>query len=97
MSLEGTNGTFCSVPAVHAWWYQLEFVVPGICDGGLVCSACFIVQDLGGDINAVVLQAFHDFVVHWYMVLVMLHLEWLDQDAVGTNMIPQHYVLIATL
>ena len=81
---EGADGTFSSIPAMHIRWYQLEFALPCVRDGVLVCRTCFVVQYLGGDRNSEIFQALHDHIVCWYAVSVGLRLEWLDQDCVGT-------------
>ena len=71
--------------------------LPCVGDGGLVRTACFVVKDLGGNGVTVCFKAHHDGVVRWDTVSVVLHLEWLDKDYVGTYVIRQHDMLVPTL
>jgi len=94
VGFECADCTFCFVPAVHVRWDKLMLAVPFMGDAVDVCSASFVVEDLGVNFEATRFEAFHDDVVCWNTMMIRFSLEGLDKDDVGGVMVCEHDVLV---
>ena len=68
--------------------------LPLFCDGLLVFSAGFFVQDLQVDVEAFRFQALHGTVVDWQPVAILVRFEWASKDCVRVAVVCHHEVLI---
>ena len=97
MSFECADGSFSFVATVHVGWDELECAFVGFFDGRFVGCTDFVVQDLLFDMDFAGFETSHNFVVCGNAMMAGLGLEWLDQDCIGTGVVRQHDILVATL
>ena len=63
VSLECADHALGDVAAVHVWWHFLVLAFPFVSDVGDVHGACFIIEYLEFDSDAMRPEALHDVVV----------------------------------
>ena len=82
--VEGPNGTFCLVVAIHIRWDLFLLAFPFVGNAVDVCGAGFVVEYLRVDCYIPCLKPFHDDAVGRDSMMIRFGLEGLDKDGVGS-------------
>ena len=96
MCFEVADHGLGNVASVHIRRYLLAFAFPFVGDAVYVGGTGLIIKDVEVDGEAACFHAFHDGVVRGDLVCIGLGFEWLNDDSVGTNVMCQHDVAVAS-